>query len=207
MTAAADAMYMERAHRRFNPLSGQWVLVAPCRTQRPWQGMSEPPDPTALPPYDPDCYLCPGNRRAGGESNPHYRSTFVFQNDFPALRPEAAAVEVPSHPLLLARPEAGECRVLCYSPRHDLSLAELPAEAAHSVIEAWIEQVGAARATVALGADLRESRQFNGDVQSSSTRPDLGHSFAADRDRPRARTTTALVCRALNPVAARVRTA
>ncbi len=133
-------MLNERSHRRFNPLTGEWVLVSPSRTHRPWQGLSEPGDSAPGLARDPHCYLCPGNKRGNGAVNPDYQGTFVFPNDYPALQTESGAAETSDHPLLTARTEAGECRVLCYTPRHDLSLGELSQVAALAVIDAWIEQ-------------------------------------------------------------------
>jgi UDPglucose--hexose-1-phosphate uridylyltransferase len=105
-------------HRRLNPLTGDWVLVSPQRTGRPWLGQVEKMPPENLPPYDPGCYLCPGNARAGGAQNPEYTGTFVFDNDFAALKPDAPAqVTARGEPLLQAQPETGICRVVCLSPR------------------------------------------------------------------------------------------
>jgi UDPglucose--hexose-1-phosphate uridylyltransferase len=135
-----DPKAAQRPHRRWNPLRDEWVLVSPDRTRRPWQGSNEPVAHTPLPEYDPDCYLCPGNLRASGERNPGYQSTFVFQNDFPTLFAEVVPTEPVTHPLMRAQGQAGECRVMCFSPRHDLSLAELPDDGLRAVIDTWAEQ-------------------------------------------------------------------
>lgn len=134
-------------HRRFNPLTRDWVLVSSQRTQRPWLGQVEKPPPEELPAYDPTCYLCPGNARAGGVRNPHYTSTFVFDNDFAALLPPNAGQPTasngqhgPSSPLFRAEPEYGICRVVCFSPRHDLSLPELPQAQVEAVVTTWMDQ-------------------------------------------------------------------
>ena len=130
----------ENAHRRYNPLTGEWVLVSPHRTQRPWQGQVEKSTAPLRPRYDPNCYLCPGNERAQGNSNPNYESTFVFTNDFAALLPETPLVERRDSPLLRYESEQGTCRVVCFSPRHDLTLAEMSPAEIRQVIEVWSQQ-------------------------------------------------------------------
>ncbi len=128
-------------HRRLNPLTGEWALVSPQRAGRPWLGQVEKTPPENVPAYDPECYLCPGNLRAGGVRNPQYTSTFVFDNDFAALRPEAGTNVEASHDLLLrAEPEEGICRVVCFSPRHDLTLPELKLTQVEQVIATWAAQ-------------------------------------------------------------------
>jgi UDPglucose--hexose-1-phosphate uridylyltransferase len=144
-------------HRRYNPLIREWVLVSPHRAKRPWLGQVEKTPPENLPPYDPTCYLCPGNSRAGGRQNSPYTSTYIFDNDFPALLlPEGVGYPTQdskgeksgnfrsqlggaaeSKELFLAKPESGICRVVCFSPRHDLSLPELSQEAVEAVVNAW----------------------------------------------------------------------
>jgi UDPglucose--hexose-1-phosphate uridylyltransferase len=125
-------------HRRFNPLRREWVLVSPHRTARPWQGQVEARTPDATVAYDPGCYLCPGNVRANGERNPAYTSTFAFDNDFAALLPTTPPASFAEQDLLLAQSERGVCRVLCFSPRHDLTLANMDTAAIRAVVDAWI---------------------------------------------------------------------
>lgn len=125
-------------HRRQNALSGEWVLVSPQRTERPWLGQAERAVPEQLSEYEPSCYLCPGNERAGGGRNPDYPGTFVFTNDFPALRPDGSG-------------EYGTCRVVCYSPRHDLGLGDLPPEAVERIVEVWTNEYGALMADRRIG--------------------------------------------------------
>lgn len=126
-------------HRRFNPLLREWVLVSPQRLDRPWLGRTVAAAAAPLP-YDPACYLCPGNRRAGSARNPPYEGTFVFDNDFPALTPEAAAVGEEQEGWFVARPEAGICRVVCFSPRHDLSVPRMTVEELRRVVDVWVDE-------------------------------------------------------------------
>jgi UDPglucose--hexose-1-phosphate uridylyltransferase len=130
----------DRPHRRYNPLTREWVLVSPHRLERPWQGHVERPPAAELPAYDPGCYLCPGNIRASGARNPAYQSTFVFENDFAALEPDSPQDAADEDALLMARGEPGICRVVCYSPRHDLSLAQMSVEQVRAVVDLWAEQ-------------------------------------------------------------------
>ena len=156
--AAGLGALAQRPHRRYNPLAGEWVLVSPHRTQRPWQGQVETVAAAERPAYDPTCYLCPGNARAGGAQNPDYAGTFVFTNDYAALRPDQPGdaalgpVVLDDAALLTAEAESGTCRVICFSPRHDLTLATLGAPAVRAVVDLWAEQ------TAELG-----------------TRPEIGH--------------------------------
>lgn len=127
-------------HKRFNPLLREWVVVSPQRTQRPWQGKVE--KLPAAPPmtYDPNCYLCPGNQRAGGKQTPQYAATYVFDNDFPALLPEADPLQDEQNGLLVAQTDRGICRVLCFSPRHDLTVPRMSTRELRAVVDAWAEQ-------------------------------------------------------------------
>ena len=136
------ARMKETPHRRFNPLTREWVLVSPHRTQRPWQGQVEKLPPETTVEYDPHCYLCPGNERAGGLKNPKYASTFVFDNDFAALKPapSQAALDAQGKGLLVARSESGICRVLCFSPRHDVTVARMQVQDIAKVVDVWTEQ-------------------------------------------------------------------
>src|SRR5690348_11807722 len=133
----------EHPHRRLNPLTGDWVLVSPHRTGRPWQGQVEKLPPQTEPAYDPACYMCPGNTRASGVRNPVYQGTFIFDNDFPALwrdTPEGGMEHDGAKALLLARSECGICRVLCFSPRHDLTLSRMDTPHVRQVVSAWVTQ-------------------------------------------------------------------
>ena len=123
-------------------MTGEWVLVSPHRTTRPWQGEVASPAETAVPAYDPGCYLCPGNTRAAGRHNPAYNSTFVFENDFAALKPNLTAerLGIEGNGLLVAEAEPGLCRVMCFSPRHDLTLSTMAPHEIELVVKAWMEQ-------------------------------------------------------------------
>jgi UDPglucose--hexose-1-phosphate uridylyltransferase len=144
-------MNFDLPHRRFNPLTREWVLVSPHRAKRPWLGQMEKTPADNLPSYDPTCYLCPGNERAAGRRNPSYISTYVFDNDFPALlsterqsagsdQRSAVSDQRSTSSIFLAEPASGICRVVCFSPRHDLSLPELSQEEVEGVVAAWTDQ-------------------------------------------------------------------
>lgn len=136
----------DHPHRRYNPLTGEWMLVSPHRTKRPWQGQVERPPQETRPQYDPNCYLCPGNERAGGARgargarNPQYETTFVFTNDFAALLPDTPPAGE-DQPLFRLKSEQGTCRVICFSPRHDLTLPEMSLADIRLVVDMWAEQV------------------------------------------------------------------
>ncbi len=145
---------MEQPHRRYNPLVDEWVLCSPHRTLRPWLGQTEPAEATDVPEYDPACYLCPGNERASGVRNPRYTATFVFDNDFAALLPDTVAAEANEADLLITRAEPGNCRVICFSPRHDLPIPRMDLPSLEAVVDVWAEE------TESLGA-----KDFIGYVQ------------------------------------------
>jgi UDPglucose--hexose-1-phosphate uridylyltransferase len=127
-------------HRRWNPLLQEWVLVSPHRTQRPWLGKVDKLAPVTNLVYDPECYLCPGNARAEGVRNPAYAGTFVFDNDFPAMLPDVSPDELEEGGLIVAQVERGICRVVCFSPQHDLTIPVMKQEAVRKVVEVWTEQ-------------------------------------------------------------------
>lgn len=163
-------------HRRYNPLTGEWVQVSPHRTKRPWRGQVEKTPPEILPTYDPNCYLCPGNQRAGGVTNPQYESTFVFTNDFAALLPDTPPAGESEHFLFRIQSTQGTCRVICFSPRHDLTLPEMTVEDIHRVVNVWAEQVEQ------LGGDYRWVQVFEnkGLIMGSSNPHPHGQVWAID---------------------------
>ncbi|MHA7880758.1 MAG: UDP-glucose--hexose-1-phosphate uridylyltransferase [Saccharospirillum sp.] len=131
----------EHPHRRYNPLTDDWILVSPHRAKRPWQGQTEVADTSTRYHYDADCYLCPGNQRISGDVNPHYQGTYVFGNDFGALMPDTPEHTQQMDPLFQLKAESGTARVICYSEDHALTLPELDLAAIGKVIDTWIEQL------------------------------------------------------------------
>jgi UDPglucose--hexose-1-phosphate uridylyltransferase len=133
--------YAETPHRRYNPLTREWVLVSPHRTKRPWQGLVERVVEEQRPSYDPRCYLCPGNTRSGGAlRNPAYDGTYVFDNDFAALLTDIAPGEANEGGLLQARAERGICRVVCFSPDHSLGIPDLSVTELRAVVDVWAQE-------------------------------------------------------------------
>jgi len=131
--------FTEDVHRRYNILTGVWVLVSPHRTKRPWQGKQEILQKTELPVYLKDCYLCPGNERAGGAVNPNYKGTFVFDNDFAALNNKSNTTDY-EEGLLKASTEKGVCKVICFSEKHNKTLPDLSVNEIQNVIKVWCEE-------------------------------------------------------------------
>lgn len=129
-----------KPHKRYNPLTGEWILVSPHRTSRPWLGQTEKTTAPDLPAYDPECYLCPGNSRAEGEKNSDYEGVMVFDNDFPALIPGGSSSETDGSSLYQARIESGICRVMCFSPRHNLTMARMEEDSIVRIIATWKSQ-------------------------------------------------------------------
>jgi UDPglucose--hexose-1-phosphate uridylyltransferase len=167
----------QHPHRRYNALTGDWILVSPHRTQRPWQGRQERAAHGERPAYDPKCYLCPGNERAGGARNPEYASTCVFTNDFAAMLPSRGPSSSDGDSgLLRSERISGTCRVICFSPRHDLTLPEMPVEAIRGVVDLWAEQ------TDELGKEYRWVQVFEnkGDIMGCSNPHPHGQIWASD---------------------------
>ena len=134
--------FSEQPHRRFNPLTNEWILVSPHRAKRPWQGQQDEPDKAVRPMHDPACYLCAGNERAGGIHNPDYKHVFIFDNDFAALMPGEGCGVAEDNPLFRAAPANGTCRVICFSPDHGKTLPEMPVDDIRTVVDNWAAQEG-----------------------------------------------------------------
>lgn len=129
--------------QRYHPLRDEWVVVAAHRQQRPWSGEQKPAPALLAPPYDGACYLCPGNPRVHGQRNPNYAGVFVFDNDHPCVGVQAPAPEPPpltESGIYRARRAEGSAKVVCYSPRHDLSLARLALPEIVALLRTWQEQ-------------------------------------------------------------------
>lgn len=131
-----DKNLQDYSHKRYNILTGEWVLVSPHRAKRPWQGQNEAVSDEERPAHDPSCYLCAGNTRINGEQNPDYKDVFIFTNDFAALQTTSPAFSV-NEGLFIAESEQGICKVVCFSPDHSKSLADMAVEDINKVVKAW----------------------------------------------------------------------
>lgn len=171
----ASSLVLGNPHRRHNALTDEWLLVSAERTSRPWLGLEETPAAAEQPQFDPNCYLCPGNLRVNGQRNPEYVSTFVFENDFAALQPDSPAGEL-NDGLLQASSERGTCLVLCFSPRHDLSVSRMDSAQARTVVDLWSEQ------STALGSRFSWVQVFEnrGAAMGSSNPHPHGQIWAGD---------------------------
>ena len=129
--------YNDFPHRRYNPLTAEWVKVSPHRTKRPWNGQTEKSSANILPEYEKTCYLCPGNERAGGNSNPGYKGVYVFDNDYAALLPDTETFEINENDFIRGKTEKGICRVICYTEKHNCTMAQMKTDEIISIIEIW----------------------------------------------------------------------
>ncbi|WP_159566564.1 galactose-1-phosphate uridylyltransferase [Budvicia diplopodorum] len=132
---------VDHPHRRFNPLTEQWILVSPHRAKRPWQGQQESIEQVKRPAHDPECFLCAGNTRVTGDINPDYQQTYVFTNDFAALMPDTPEAAESQDPLIRSQSARGTSRVICFSPDHSKTLPELPLNGVEKIIETWQRQL------------------------------------------------------------------
>ena len=175
MSEEIVSQLIEDPHRRYNALSDEWLLVSADRTNRPLKGVEEAQPAPEMVAYDPACYLCPGNLRVSGERNPEYDSTFVFTNDFPALHPDSPVAEIDDG-LLRARSERGTCKVICFSPRHDLGLSAMTASQARRVVDLWATE------TISLGQDFEWVQVFEnrGAAMGASNPHPHGQIWAGD---------------------------
>lgn len=166
----------DHPHRRYNPLLGEYVLVSPHRMKRPWQGQTERIPAETRPEYDPTCYLCPRNTRNTGQVNPDYDSTFVFTNDFAALLPDVPQAPPSDNPLLHLQSVRGTSRVICFSPRHDVTLSEMDHAGIRAVVDLWVDQ------TRELGETWRWVQVFEnrGEAMGSSNPHPHGQIWAED---------------------------
>ena len=129
--------YNDFPHRRYNPLTGEWVKVSPHRTKRPWNGQTEESSRNSLPVYDEGCYLCPGNERAGGVKNFDYKGVYVFNNDFAALLPDTESSYINENDFIKGKTEKGICRVICYTEKHNITMAQMKADEIKDIIRIW----------------------------------------------------------------------
>ncbi len=204
--AGSGAFDLETApHRRLNPLTDEWVLVSPRRAGRPWRGREEDRPPAGRPAHDPSCYLCPGNTRAGGERNPKYRHTYVFDNDFPALSGDGPAGRIEAEGLIVAEAEPGLCRVVCFSPRHDLSIPQMEIAGIRRVVDTWTaEHRELARLPWIRHVQIFENRgelmgcsnpHPHGQIWANGTVPNEAAKESASQDRHWRSKGTCLLCR------------
>lgn len=184
MSASVSIQELQsRPHKRYNPLTDEWVVVSPHRTKRPWQGSADENQAETTPSYDPNCYLCPGNERAGGAHNPNYSDTFSFVNDFAALKPEGEPGRMDESSLFRAETERGICKVICFTPRHDLTMARMSPDEIIKVVQLWKREYGDIAATDFInyiqifenrGALMGCSQPHpHGQIWSNETLPDL----------------------------------
>ena len=136
----SNFQFNEHPHRRYNPLIGEWLLVSPHRANRPWHGQVEKTNEDQRPRYDPGCYLCAGNKRANGEKNPNYTSTYSFTNDFSSLLEVVPEGGMNLENLLVAKSERGICKVICFSPRHDLTIPEMDVRDIRRIVDLWVKE-------------------------------------------------------------------